>query len=260
MTNLSWMFETAAPKLERLAETPGGLRKKGKVASNPPCDSYDHLVFDGTARLLGVLRRLEHANRMIASFPQRARYERAGISRDIWLEYHYSFFVTSLSSLPDLALLLTNSVLRLGIDPRDCTSNLLKRNAWVKGRASILAALNGIEGTVKTYRELRNLNLHRGEEPDLADFIDSDRYDLLKLIAVANRQDTFSVSSHLLTAGYRVEVSEINSKMTAEIEAAAAAASQLFDALLPIYQATERSLHARPDKGCRRLQGRGANP
>lgn len=253
IANLRWVTEGLAPKLAGLMRTPGGLRKRGKTASYAPCDLYDYSVFNGTARILGTLERLRFARHMIMNFPQQVRYGRMGITHDVWLEYHYSFFVISLSSLSDLALLLTNSTYRLGLRPRDCAANVIKENDWVRPTA-VRRALDRLESCIRTYRELKNRQVHRGEVPDLADFTDSDSYDLLKILTLVGQHGDLSFPTNLLRAGYALEVSEMGSKLEAEIEKATAAVKELFDALLPTYHRTEQALHQNPDKNCGRMR------
>jgi len=251
--NLRWAIEGLAPKLAELIKTPGGLRKRGKTASYAPCDMYDYSVFNGATTILGTLDRLRYARHMLVNFPRGVRYQRAGITQDIWLEYHYSFFVVSLSSVSDLALLLTNSTYRLGMRPRDCVPNVIKENDWVRS-TTVRKAIDRVENTVKAYRELKNKHVHHGEVPDLADLTDSNNYDLLKIITSLKEEGDSPVPSEILKTGYALEVSEIVTKLDSEIEKVTAAVKEFFDALLPIYQRTEGFLHQNPDKDCGRLR------
>lgn len=250
--NITWAAKEAGSQLKKDTRPEGSLRQKRKPLF-ATCDQYDFDVFIGIGRILEMLERLSFSRHMMRSFPQRSQYEKAGISHAAWLEYHYSFFVISLSSLSDLALQLTNSAFRLGLRPRDCTANVIKENNWVRPTA-VRKALDRLEDAVKVYRQLKNKQVHHGEAPDLADFIHSDLYHRLKAISFLHMQGKTVVPEAMLKAAYRMELQGILSKLDGEIKAATAAIEEFFDALLPIYQGTEKALHQNPDKNCGRMR------
>jgi hypothetical protein len=251
--NLRWINKGAAPRLAEMITKPGGLRKRGKVASHPPCDIYDRLALQGIGRILTLLDRLGNAQEMVLRFPQRTAWERVGITRDVWIEYHYSYFLISLCSLPDLSSPLVNNIFRLGLLPKHCKLWVIKENGWIRGTA-VQKALSAIEKNTGSDQVLRNLHIHEGETPDPADLTDSDLYDLLKITAFAKLHGDLDFSAKLLTAGFRAEAHAISDELYSRIGEGTKAIGHLFDALPPVYLATEQQLHAGPSKGCRRLQ------
>lgn len=248
--NLGWVFEDVGPRMAELISAPGGLRMRGKVTAYPACDLYDRRIFDDIAKIVGTLDRLRHAARLAEARPQSA-WRRWGVTHDVWLEYHYSFFVICASSLSDLALMLVSHAFRLGLPVRECTPRTVKDNEWVR-HTSVSRALDDLERTLKEFRELKNRQFHQGETPDFADLTDSDVYDLLKLVTLAGPHKFGRAMSRLVSEGFAVESMRARLTLEAKGEKATSAVRTLFDTILPVYKKTEGDLHRNPPEGCRR--------
>jgi len=100
-----------------------------------PAEQYGYAVFSNGSAGPACIDCLLHACSFIESPPTEAVLRSYGIRRDRWLDYHVAVFHVSMVSMSDLAMVLTNVVLRLGLDDRCCRKDTVHRNAWVRDSA-----------------------------------------------------------------------------------------------------------------------------
>jgi len=223
-----------AERLKRHAEKTGEFRIRN-AATLPEPHSYHHEVFYYTTALLGAVGRLEEAQTYLEVFPQVC--ERVEMTRAQWIDYHYSTYVITLVSLYDIALILTSVVFRLGIPPRHCRDSVIKENRWVK-TTPVKSALDGLHRCIKPYIESRHLLVHRGEVPQL------EQFDTLRFLSFANKFSDPLVDPEDLQTWYVCEITLLGSKLFFERDEIKKAAWNLFDALLPVYQARVEEVEA----------------
>jgi hypothetical protein len=131
-------------------------------------EQYLISVFRWTARLADSFRRLEHVRAYLAHFRILKQYNETGIKRMDYIKYHYSNHAVILLGIFDLALILTNSVFRLGIPERQCRPEIVIENSWVR-RRGIDKSLRELNSAVEHLREPRNVFIHRGYPRDTED-------------------------------------------------------------------------------------------
>ena len=138
----------------------------------------------------------------------------------------YSNFVVTVVSTYDIALILTNYVLRLGIPDSKCKTDIVVKNAWVSG-TKIENALIALEKIVKSYREPRHLHVHRGQIPE------PEQLDELELISFVQLYSKPIVPAKTLRILYRLAISDIMRTIDPEIKKLTNVVWDLFDTLFP---------------------------
>ena len=234
ITNLEPVIRESADHLAQLAKDSGKLRNEGGRTLPEPYP-YHHEVFRYAQRLLNGVRTMKDVHTYLLRFPQPATYTKQGIGPDRWIEYHYSTYVVTVCSLYDIALILTNVVFRLGIPVRQCKDDIITGNRWVE-RTRVKSALDSLNGHVKPYREPRNLYAHRGEVPDL------EHLDLLKLLTLVQPHAPALVDPGEIPYLYDRDSGALRNKIQAECASFEKAISDLFDALLPIYEVWAKTI------------------
>jgi hypothetical protein len=125
---LTPLLEESKVGLLALSER-GEVRSEGE-ATLLEYEFYDNDVFRNAGAAVEAVERLEQIQRLIEA-AGKSSWDGAGLDRHTWIEYHYSYYVVTLVSLTDIALVLTNAVFRLGNLERDCKPDLIARNRWV---------------------------------------------------------------------------------------------------------------------------------
>ena len=239
-------LENLAPLLE---EAKGGLLalgEKGEVRSEGDAtlleyEFYDDDVFRNAFAAVEGVERLEQSQRLIEA-AGRSSWDGAGLDRHTWIEYHYSYYVVTFVSLGDIALVLTNSVFRLGNRERDCRPDLITRNWWVASTPA-KAALEELAGVIRPYKEGRNLHVHRGRLQPIAEVMGSKLLDQLKVFSFVERAGRPVVPSAKLEKGYSIEIPKISGRLDQERAEVAARLVAVFDALYPVYKQKSEELH-----------------
>ncbi len=72
-----------------------------------------------------------------------------------------------MSSISDLALLLTNAVFNLGLKPKSCNEETVVKNKNTQLAIGVKSSLENLRKFVKDYVEPRNLYIHRNQPPNL---------------------------------------------------------------------------------------------
>jgi hypothetical protein len=239
LENLRPLLDRAGKGLLQLAEQ-GEVRSKGN-ATLLEYEFYDDDVFRKAGTLIEAVERLEQSQRLIEVAGKQG-WRGDAMDRHTWIEYHYAYYVVTLVSLADIALLLTNATFRLGNRERDCRPDLIVRNWWVAQTAA-KDALEGLAKLIQPYKEGRNVHVHRGKLQPIAEVMNSKLLDHLKLLSFVERVGKPVVPSAILERGYRLEVPNISAALDrerAEVESRVAA---VFDALFPVYKQKSEELH-----------------
>lgn len=233
MDNLRPLLEASSRKLKDLADK-GEVRSKEKNELLE-YEWYDLDVFTHLSAIVSGIERLKYSQNYIRTFPRPRSYEKEGINQHTWIEYHYSYYVITLVSLSDIALILTNSVFRLGNRERDCKADFIKKNTWVKD-TPVKQALEDLDQLIKPHREGRNLHVHRGQVQDIASLMESKELDMLKLFSFVQMHAEPIIDREIINWAYRGQVKKISGRLQEEREKIQDATWKLFDALLPVYQ------------------------
>jgi hypothetical protein len=160
------------------------IAKEKRLEGLPHYDSYNLEIFDMVSPLLRSFELLEHSRNFAVYVPADKYLNGQGINIHDWIEYHVSTFLITCVTVRDEAFLLVNSVFCLGIDPRHCNLNILRKNKWIKDTI-IPKHLEAIENAIGTHRNQRNLHVHRGTPPSLNALVKSGNLDQLKAISFA---------------------------------------------------------------------------
>ena len=239
LENTQPLVEASSHKLKKVAEK-GNLRSKEKTELWEH-QWYDYVVFIHLSSLLSGTERLHQTQNFIGTFPRPRSYEKKGINQYTWIEYHYSYYLATLVSLFDMALILTNSVFRLGNRERDCKADLIMSNSWVR-QTSVKKTLADLDQLIKPHREGRNLHLHRGQMPDIASTMELEELDLLRVYSFVQMHEPI-VDQEIIDWAYKGAIKEIIEKLQEERCNAHNIIWQFFDDLFPIYEKKSIELH-----------------
>ena len=239
-------MENLGPLLEEAGKGLLELGKAGEVRSEEDAalfeyEFYDDDVFRNAGAAVEAEERLEQSQRLIEAASNRS-WDGAGLDRHTWIEYHYSYYVVTLVSLADIALVLTNSVFRLGNRERDCRADLITRNWWV-AQTPAKQALDDLAGLILPYREGRNLHVHRGRLQAISEVMGSKLLDQLKLFSFVDRAGRPVVPSAILEKGYAIEIPKISGRLDQVRTDVRAKLVTVFDALYPVYKQQSKGLH-----------------
>jgi Cthe_2314-like HEPN len=135
-------------------------------------DSYDELAqytdckfaIDTNYWLTGLVRRVESLNMvgdMLWLDPVPRNFLDLALTRYQWLTVITDIFLTRYISVIDCALLLVNEVYRLGLEPKKCTLQNLKKRGLPSAVADHLQLMLDEQ---EVLRNERNSRVHHGEE------------------------------------------------------------------------------------------------
>ena len=150
------------------------------------------------------------------------------------MEYHYSYYVLTIVSIYDVALLLVNCIFRLGLKEKSCRNDIVRDNKWVETTKTKQRLIDLAE-VIKQYRSARNLHVHRGNLPDIKEKTDDDFLDMIQLIDQAGKMSEPLVDYKIISDGYNLVSSGIIRKLNEELLELEKVIYDLFDSLLPIY-------------------------
>jgi hypothetical protein len=241
LENLKPLLEEAQGELLQRAEQ-GEVRCHSN-ATVFEYEFYDDDVFSKAGALIDCVDRLEQSEALIDA-AGKAPWDGGGVDRHTWIEYHYSYYVVTVVSLVDIALILTNAVFRLGLRERDCRQGLIAENWWV-ARTPVKEALNNLANLIQPYREGRNLHVHRGRLQPIAEVMGSKLLDQLKLFSFLERAGKPVLPTAELQKGYNLEVPKIVDRLRHERTEIRTRIVAALDALFPVYKEKAEELHQR---------------
>jgi len=98
------------------------------------------------------------------------------ISRENWVRIALDVLLSRLTSIRDCTFLLIAEIFELGLDPRSVTRFQLKSNAVIASIPSLGNLIDDIANVGRSFRDERDLHLHRGQERPLGN--DPDIYSI----------------------------------------------------------------------------------
>jgi hypothetical protein len=200
-----------------------------------PREFYASDVIEKIQPLVATLDRMRWSLAFLRGFPNARSYERQGITRDKWMEYHYSSFIVAYSSFRDLSLLLINQVFRLGIPARLCSKDAVLTNTWVK-ETEIPGIFRQLEKLGSRHQEVRNRHVHRGQTPDLTEVLENPSFRHISTITFVSQIAPDFVDRELLMMGYRLTTEELRTRMNSEIDAVVTTLDALLTGLHDQYE------------------------
>jgi hypothetical protein len=135
---------------------------------------YHHGVFTPMNNLIDAIGRLDMIPIFLKCFPRTATFDKNHITVHRWVQYHYSNYVVTMTSIYDTALLMVNAILGLGLDPRDCTAKKVAEHRHIQ-KFGVKKALDELATVVQPYREPRHFFVHRNIMPRLGRLDDLER-------------------------------------------------------------------------------------
>lgn len=200
---------------------------------NPPKlnsqERYHWDIFRYLTNLTGAVDRLKEIQVYLSRFPNPRIYDRKGITQDKWIKYHYGNFIVTMVTIHDAALILVNAVYMLGLNPKDCNENTVSKNTRIRN-TSVGEALAELDEATKEYRYPRNLQLHRGEPPEISVI------QMQEALSILQRVGSPLLEANELDKLYRAPSSEIVTDLDSRTKMVINQLSHLFDALLAQYE------------------------
>ena len=156
----------------------------------------------------------------------------AGLTRDKYVQQMIDLFTLLLHSPADRVLLLTNAVLRLGVEPRKL--NIKEISKKLQNQGEIIAALRSVHSCISHLSDPRNQFAHRGERRYIGQFSDVVR---MKVILKKFECPLGQVQFADLEAFQRLK-----SDMLSELISVETVVEKVVEHLLPSYLAQIESL------------------
>lgn len=207
--------------------------------------NYHDEAFHYTSNLTNAIERLEMTPIFLGRFPRTKTFDKNGITIHRWIQYHYSNYLVTVISIYDTALLLTNTVFCLGVEPRRCSDKTVTNNQSVR-KTSVKSALDKLNEIMKPYRDPRNFFVHRNIIPGLASL---DEWESLRFIEEASKGykiDTNPImETWLVKELYQFERRALIQEVRKESDRIAEGIYQFFTDLYPVYLAFSEYLKKR---------------
>ncbi len=144
-----------------------GEKDYDTLASEAPDAAY---LIDVHYRVHALSRRFESLNIIysLLSFNGFPVSTPAGaISRANWVRITLDVLLSRLTSIRDCTFLLVAEVFELGLDPKSVSRSQLKKNPTILSIPSLADLIEDIADIGRSFRDERDLHLHRGEERPL---------------------------------------------------------------------------------------------
>jgi hypothetical protein len=199
-----------------------------------PRERYVIVVTGCALRVLKAMRRAGVSLVMEACEPYGHLYDSIGLDSDERQLYYRGVYIVQLVSIGDIALHLTNQVLRIGIDRRAVNWKSILSRLSCADRKSLASRLADIRGTACEVRDARHSHVHAGEEPPL------DTEDVLRSARRLTRSLSREEASSDRISG-KMKDWAWQQHQVGKIEPVLAALRSLLDELLPQYERTRDS-------------------
>ena len=191
--------------------------------------SYHHCVFWYARNMIEAFEQLIQATIYIKGFPKPRSYFKQGITQYDWIQYHLHLYVVRIVGLYDIALQLTNGVLRLGIEERQIRKETVEDNLWVNS-TGVSELLCDFRKLISREKKRRNLFLHYGDRWKL------DELDRLEIICMVDKLNvTPKYSANWTKELFQSDIDRLTKRMSNEVSSLEDKANELFDGLMPIY-------------------------
>lgn len=150
-----------------------------------------------------------------------------GLTHDKYVQQIVDLFTLLLHSTADRALLLTNSVLRLGIEPRKLGIKEISKKQ--QGQGEIITALKSVNSCISHLSDPRNQYAHRGERRYVGQFSD-----VVRLKVILKKFEC--PLDHVQFADFEA-LHRLKAEMLSELISVERALEQVLESLLPGYLA-----------------------
>jgi len=199
--------------------------------------TYHLYVFQYASALFEAIKRLNDISIFIDQNPSLTLLENKNVAAQEWFVYHFANYRVVATGVFDTSLLVTNDVMRLGFEPKNCRKKDVLGHPKVIERG-IAPSLTRLDELIEKHREERHKYVHRSERPDL-DFVDNlNAYRFLKEAkdkGLYKGQLPKHTTAHLYFFQQRDKKS---AELRAETIKICKAIAELLDALNPIYTET----------------------
>ena len=116
----------------------------------------------------------------------------------------------------DIALILTNTVFRLGNVKRDCTADRIMKDPSVK-QSPVKQALANLKRQITRHKNDRDLYVHRGQMPNIPSAIGSDENTYMKLVSLFQQMElTSTLDREMLALAYTSRAKELCARIQEE--------------------------------------------
>lgn len=202
------------------------------------CESYNLLVLNKLVNILDTFERLELIQVFVDNFDYSLLHNK-DVPVRMWLDYHFQFYLVSVCSLDDLALLTINNILKLGIKDNNCRRESVIENSWVS--EPVKDAYKRISGCIECFKKLRNTFIHHGENPmenqETRRLIGSDDFSLI-MLALEGMEDINKLDdSNIYDMFFSIEAGKLLVHIKETTGKLADLFIKLFDELCPVYKA-----------------------
>lgn len=123
-------------------------------------EAYLREVLLKAGELVSTCEQIEQSVAFMSNFRSTAGLKKSKITRLDHIRYHIENHLIRMISAGDRALILTISVFRLGIKPRDCKHHLILGNEYVEG-TEVATDLKEMARVIQPFREERNTVVHK---------------------------------------------------------------------------------------------------
>lgn len=233
------IFAIQAEYIKQYEEKHNTWPSKGdhqKIMEFVDSDVYYHYhVFMKLGNLLQTVDLLETSLKFVKHFPHPRTYEKQKITQYNWLVYHYCFFTITYVSILDIALILTNSVFRLGMSEKDCKPDIIMKNDWI-ANSKTKTALKALQDLVSRHREPRNLSVHRGRSPNIANIINSEYLDLLRFYSIDLENSKKLIDAEAVDFLFQRDANKIHDKLHKDFVLLEEVLQKIFDSYVPVYK------------------------
>lgn len=248
------LLDSAARRIKSEVKKHGRPRVENPKPPRSVHDRYQHAVFYRVSKVLADFDRLAHSAALLRNLPTPRMLKRWDLTPDRWFEYQYEFHLLTLVGLADRCLLVTNDILRCGLNFRDCNSQTMLRHEKLVG-TKIRTALQRLLKEVEPRRAPRNAAVHEGEAPAIRKIIELEDYDWLPIIALAERvRPTTKEHSNVVRRLFQSSAKLLATKMRKDRTQARRRVWRLFDLLKPRYERQSMEYRWR-DAASNRLAG-----
>jgi hypothetical protein len=214
--------EDALPYLEKLLE--------GKSYSPSELEKYSFSIMGWMHRILGSFTGLDHTRVYLRHFRSNKWYKEAGIVQGNYINYHYTKYTTTVITIMDICLILTNDTFRLENPEKLCNIDNIAGNSWVIS-SNVSKTLNKLNKIVKPWREPRNLFVHRGWQMYRSKLTALEEYEL----SHEKIKPELRISSQKIKSLYQSELLKIFNEFDEVEPPLFNAVIELLSKLLPIY-------------------------
>jgi hypothetical protein len=249
----------ALPRLKHRRETKGveDWAKERRPSVMPEPYNHYRLVLYRLHRIAIILQSMSYSESLLSKPPGEKLVNRHGMSQADWFNYHYAAFIVQALTVPEAALVLLNDVGYFGFPEKLCTRQILLGN-WQIRPTPAGKAIERLYEVVNPLRDMRHSYVHRGETPDHGDE-SLDRYEFIEagLRLVDGSEALFGHLREPLRRARREANKEFAQTMRKTRIALGKHVLALYDALLPVYEATKARLPSPDDRFVKLVEAMG---